>query len=90
MKDWYMIFALLAVIATPMFPYLLKTKCPKCGKRKLEHLETVKNEDSAEYYTFYRCHACLSDFRQKRSGKLELLAQEQLGTAEPEFASSTR
>ncbi len=72
MKDWYMIFALLAVILTPMFPYLLKSKCPRCSKRKLEHLETVQNEQSAEFFTFYRCHSCGGDFRQKRSGKLEL------------------
>lgn len=77
MKDWYMIFALLAVIATPMFPFLLKTKCPRCSRRKLEHLETVQNKESAEYYTFYRCHSCSCTFKQKRSGKLEPCAAEE-------------
>lgn len=85
MKDWYMIFALLAVIATPMFPYLLKTKCPKCAKRKLEHLETVQNEGSSEYFTYYKCHACDSDFVQKRSGKLEQYTPEPEPVREPQL-----
>ena len=74
MKDWYMIFALLAVIATPMFPYLLKSKCPRCAKRKLEHLESIKMAGAkrSDLFTYYRCHACQGSFRQKRSGKLEL------------------
>lgn len=68
-----MIFALLAVIATPMFPWLLKSKCPRCSKRKLEHLESVHVDGakSSDFYTYYKCHSCQTSFRQKRSGKLE-------------------
>lgn len=79
MKDWYMIFALLAVIATPLFPILLKSKCPRCSKRKLEHLESVHVEGAkpSDFYTYYKCRSCETDFRQKRSGKLEPYSVEQ-------------
>lgn len=73
MKDWYMIFALFAVLVSPLFPILLKSKCPRCTKRKLEHLESVHVDGAkpSEFYTYYKCHACETSFRQKRSGKLE-------------------
>ncbi len=74
MKDSYMIFVILAVLFTPFLPLVLKSKCPSCGKRKLEKLGTeileVANA-SKIFMTRYRCHACLKHFEQEKSGKLQ-------------------
>ena len=76
MKDGFMILVILAVMLTPMFPILLKSKCPKCKKRKLEHLETIKNEESQKnsFITLYRCHSCETRFERHRSGPLKEVA----------------
>ncbi|MBP7862276.1 hypothetical protein KA183_11380 [bacterium] len=74
MKDGYMIFVILAVLFTPFLPLVLKSKCPLCGKRKLEKLgtEIVKGEDASKVYvTRYRCHACMKHFEQEKTGKLK-------------------
>lgn len=73
MKDGFMILVLILVMITPMFPFLLKSKCPKCNKRKLEHLETEQrgNGKSMTYVTSYHCHACGADFERNKSGPLK-------------------
>lgn len=85
MKDSYMIFVILAVLFTPFLPLILKSKCPSCGKRKLEKLgtEILEAADaSKKYLTKYRCHACLKHFEQEKSGKLqEASASESLESA---------
>lgn len=72
MKDGFMILVLFLVMLSPFFPLLLKTKCPLCRKRKLEHLDTEKaaGEKGSTFITFYHCHACASDFQQEKSGPL--------------------
>lgn len=73
MKDGYMIFVILVVLFTPFLPLFLKSKCPSCGKRKLEKLgtEAVETVDSSKtFVTRYRCHACLKHFQQEKSGPL--------------------
>jgi len=74
MKESFMIFVILAVLFTPFLPLVLKSKCPSCGKRKLENLgtEAIETDDSAKtFMTRYRCHACLKHFKQEKSGKLQ-------------------
>lgn len=73
MKDGFMILVIIAVMLTPMFPILLKSKCPCCGKRKLEHLETSNEEVNGKkrYITFYRCHNCENKFERNKSGPLK-------------------
>lgn len=73
MKDNYMIFVLLAVMLTPFFPVLLKSKCPACKKRKLEHLDTVTKEikNKSTFVTYYVCHHCKQQFMREKSGPLQ-------------------
>ncbi|MCW5821737.1 MAG: hypothetical protein KIT34_02980 [Cyanobacteria bacterium TGS_CYA1] len=74
MKDSYMIFVILAVLATPLLPLFLRSKCPSCGKRKLEKMgtETIESAElNKTYITKYRCHACLKHFEQEKSGQLK-------------------
>ena len=72
MKDGFMILVLILVMITPMFPFLLKSKCPKCNKRKLEHLDTEQRGDgrAKTFITNYHCHACGADFERNKSGPL--------------------
>lgn len=72
MKDGFMILVLFLVMLSPFFPILLKSKCPLCRKRKLEHLDTEKTagEKGNTFITFYHCHACDTDFQQEKSGPL--------------------
>lgn len=72
MKDGFMILVLILVMITPMFPFLLKSKCPNCKKRKLEHLDTEQRGEGRKmtYITSYHCHACGEDFEQNKSGPL--------------------
>lgn len=90
MKDNYMIFVLIAVMLTPFFPVLLKSKCPQCKKRKLEHLETVTKEikDKATFITYYVCHHCQQQFMRVKSGPLKatVIPKEELSKQE-ELAS---
>lgn len=88
MKDGFMILVLILVMITPMFPFLLKSKCPNCKKRKLEHLDTEQRGEGRKmtYITSYHCHACGEDFEQNKSGPLvatkkrAAAAEEQPGT----------
>lgn len=72
MKDWYMVFVLLVVVATPFLPLFLKSPCPACKKRKLEALETLSicSEETSprQYLSFHRCHACSKYFKREKSG----------------------
>lgn len=72
MKDGFMVLVLILVMITPMFPFLLKSKCPKCSKRKLEHLETEQRGAgrAKTFITSYHCHACGADFERNKSGPL--------------------
>jgi len=76
--DSFMMLVVLAVILSPFLPIVLKSKCPVCNKRKLEHLETVNMQeaDKKEFVTLYRCHNCKSDFERVRSGPLQLVEPE--------------
>lgn len=74
MKDNYMILVLLAIMLTPFFPILLKSKCPVCKKKKLEHLESVNTATEGQkqnFITYYRCHNCNNEFERVRSGPLK-------------------
>lgn len=88
MKDGFMILVLLLVMITPMFPILLKGKCPKCNKRKLEKLETETHGEgrTKTYVTGYHCHACKTDFKQNKSGPLKVVVAK---TAAEPVAEST-
>lgn len=68
-----MVFVLAAVVTTPLLPFLLKSRCSLCGKRKLEALETfsVQQERQPEYITFHRCNGCDKYFKRHKSGPLE-------------------
>jgi hypothetical protein len=88
MKDWYMVFVLIAVLVTPLLPQLLKKKCPKCTKRALSSLEANPDETapSNPYLSFYACQACGSRFKQVKSEPLVLLDEE---LKEPAQASAS-
>ena len=88
MKDGFMVLVLILVMITPMFPFLLKSKCPTCKKRKLENLETVQEGQGkkATYITRYFCHACETQFEQNKSGPLRAVATE---SSEPELIAET-
>lgn len=90
MKDNYMIFVLLAVMLTPLFPVLLKSKCPSCKKRKLEHLETVTQEikNKATFITYYVCHHCKQQFLRVKSGPLKPIVIETEEQLKPEELAS--
>lgn len=73
MKDSYMLLVLLIVMLSPMLPAMLKSKCPVCKKRKLEHLETVNSDASGKstFITYYLCHNCKQKFEREKSGPLK-------------------
>ena len=75
MKDWYMIFVLLAILVTPFLPILLKGKCPKCGKRKLELLE---RDDNNSFVSHHACAECKTRFIKERSGPLQAVEEDVL------------
>jgi endogenous inhibitor of DNA gyrase (YacG/DUF329 family) len=78
MKDWYMVLVLAAVIVTPFLPLILKGKCPKCGKRKLEPLESAEavGKSANPYIAYFSCSACQSHFMRDKSGPMRPLEQE--------------
>ena len=69
MADVCMILIVLAVLASPFLPLVLKSKCPVCSKRKLQHLETLNTETGGgrTFITYYRCHNCDSSFQREKS-----------------------
>ncbi|MBS1992849.1 MAG: hypothetical protein JSS86_20675 [Cyanobacteria bacterium SZAS LIN-2] len=75
LKDSYMIFVLLAILVTPFLPVLLKGKCPKCGKRKLE---TVEKADAGPYISHHTCSACKTNFTREKSGPLVAVEEDVL------------
>jgi len=74
-KDWYMIFVLLAILVTPFLPILLKGKCPQCGKRKLESLE---KDDNSPFVSHHACGNCKTRFTRERSGPLQPVEEDVL------------
>lgn len=74
MKDLHWFIILGSVLITPLLPYLLKARCPGCGKRKMQSLDTLKQAcgegEAPSYVTFHRCEHCRSLFSQIRSGPL--------------------
>lgn len=74
MKDSYMIFVLLAVMITPFLPQLLKGKCPSCGKRKLEALDSAPDgAEETPFLSYHACKNCLTNFRREKSGPLQAM-----------------
>jgi hypothetical protein len=76
MKDLHWIFIFAAILITPFLPAMIRGKCPGCGKRKLQSLDTLKlhaDSDSSPftYITLYRCDSCDSLFKRTKSGSLE-------------------
>ncbi len=76
MKDWHWIFVFAAILITPLLPNILREKCPSCGRRKLQSLETLKvhsgdGPESFSYITFYRCDRCNSVFKRNKSDPME-------------------
>lgn len=77
-KDSYMYIVILLVMLTPLFPVLLKSKCPACRKRKLEHLDTVNSKSAlgaVTYITHYVCHNCSTRFEREKSGPLKVVTE---------------
>ncbi|MBC7998694.1 MAG: hypothetical protein IAF58_12170 [Leptolyngbya sp.] len=76
MKDWHWVIVFASILITPFLPALMKAKCPSCKKRKLNNLDTLRSyeeneEDEKIYFTFHRCSACQTCFKQQNSGPLE-------------------
>lgn len=89
MKDlhWFIVFGLL--LATPFLPAILKAKCPKCGKRKVQSLDTLRvpAEDEASGITFvalYRCDSCRELFKKVKNGQMLESSQEEHESLEAE------
>ncbi|MBX9688166.1 MAG: hypothetical protein K2X27_15770 [Candidatus Obscuribacterales bacterium] len=76
-RDSSMMIVLLIVMASPFLPILLKSKCPGCRKRKLEHLETVSKESAKgnTFITYYHCHHCKANFEREKSGPLKQVTE---------------
>lgn len=75
MKDFHWFIILGAIMLTPFLPSLLRSKCPKCAKRKMQSLDTLKIHAEGEaskftYVTLYRCDACKGLFKRIKSGAL--------------------
>ncbi|HEY9776862.1 MAG TPA: hypothetical protein V6C81_24070 [Planktothrix sp.] len=76
MKDLHWVFIFAAILITPFLPSLLRSKCPGCGKRRLQSLDTVRimaesEESGFTYVTLYRCDKCAGRFKRTKSGDLE-------------------
>jgi type II secretory ATPase GspE/PulE/Tfp pilus assembly ATPase PilB-like protein len=76
MKDWHWVIVFASILITPFLPALMKAKCPACKKRKLNNLDTLRSYEENEenekvYYTFHRCAACQTCFKQRNSAPLE-------------------
>jgi len=81
-----MLLVVLAVLASPFLPIMLKSKCPACDKKKLEHLETVTPENESgkkTFITLYHCHNCNKQFQRVKSGPLLEIQTESPTQAEP-------
>lgn len=79
MKDSHMLFVLAAILITPFLPFILKGKCPGCGKRKLETIEAAAAGDGREanpFIAYFQCKACQLKFVRERSGPLKALAED--------------
>ena len=74
MIDFFMLLVLLALLASPFLPALLRGKCPVCLKRKLEQLETIRAEilKRQTFVTYYVCHNCNTRFQRDKSGPLQI------------------
>ena len=84
--DVFMLLVVLAVLGSPFLPILLKSKCPSCQKKKLEHLETVTPEvegGKKTFITLYHCHSCNKQFQRVKSGPLLEIQVESQTQAEP-------
>jgi hypothetical protein len=68
-----MLLVLLSVLATPFLPLFLKGKCPNCGKRKLDSLESTENggKNANPYVAYFNCRACHSKFMRDKSGPMQ-------------------
>jgi transposase-like protein len=80
MKDSHMIFVLLAVLITPFLPFILKGKCPQCGKRKLESIESPESigKTSSPFIAYFTCNACRTNFMREKSGPLTPMSDDQI------------
>lgn len=82
MKDLHWFFVFAAIFITPLLPAILRSKCPGCGKRKLQSLETIKvltdgGNTQYTYITVYKCDHCHAVFKRNKSGALEQSSQEE-------------
>jgi hypothetical protein len=77
MKDWHMLIVVLIVMLTPFLPLILKGKCPKCGKRKLETSEENTNASPNPFIAYLSCTACNAKFLREKSGPLQPLPDDQ-------------
>jgi len=76
MKDLHWVFIFAAILITPFLPALIRSKCPGCGKRNLQSLDTLKLHADAPaspytYITLYRCDKCGKLFKRTKSGSLQ-------------------
>lgn len=81
MKDWHWFLVFASILITPFLPALMKAKCPECGKRKLNSLDTLRDYTVSEteriYNSFHRCDACLAYFKQKNGAALTASSHEE-------------
>jgi len=82
MKDWHWFIVLGSILITPLLPYILRARCPQCGRRKLQSLDTFRSEREKEatYITFHQCDHCKCIFRQEKSSPLKLTDKEDFET----------
>src|SRR5262245_31265367 len=79
MKEWYWLVIMAALVAVAFAPTFLKSKCPRCGKKKLisvdldqlvrEKLESANG--NRLFLTFFRCENCLARVFRERTGPFE-------------------
>jgi hypothetical protein len=84
--DVFMLLVVIAVLGSPFLPILLKSKCPSCNKKKLEHLETVTPDldgGKRTFITLYLCHNCNKQFQRVKSGPLLEIPVESQTQVEP-------
>jgi len=77
MKDWHMLIVVLIVMLTPFLPFVLKGKCPRCGKRKLEGVEPAAGASANPYIAYFNCAACQAQFVREKSGPMQPVPNEQ-------------
>lgn len=74
MKDWHWFVIFAVILITPFLPIFLRSKCPACGKRRLDQKDTIKVNDqvagTVSFLSFVNCLDCNQWFKRERTGPL--------------------